>query len=89
MAVKTSDMPIPEQKIVILRYFAENDVLLPPGVAHTNLREYHEVTFSEKSTKRRLYEMVDDGLMETVDRGGHDLYRITDDGREWLKDHTE
>jgi len=44
------------------------------------------VTFSKKTTRRMLYELADDGLMERVDRGGHTLYRITDDGRAWLAD---
>ena len=82
MAAKTGAMPKPERKAVILDYFAENDVLLPTGLAHTNLREYRDITFSEKTTKRMLYELRDDGLMEAVDRGGYNLYRITPAGRE-------
>jgi len=80
-------MPKPERKGVILGYLAENDVLLPTGLVHTNLLEYRQITFSEKTTKRMLYEMRDDGLVEVVDRGGFDLYRITEDGREWLREH--
>lgn len=89
MSAKTRDMPKPERKDVILRYFAQNEVMLPSGLAYTNLREYRNITFSRRTTLRMLYELVDEGLMETVDRGGHDLYRITDDGRAWLGNHTE
>jgi len=88
MAGKTQSMPKPERKAVILDYFAENDVLLPTGLAHTNLLEYREITFSEKTTKRMLYELRDDGLMEVVDRGGYNLYRITPAGRAHI-DHTD
>ena len=77
-------MPKPERKAVILRYFAENEVMLTSGLAFQNLREYKHITFSRRTTVRMLYELVDEGRMETVDRGGHDLYRITDAGREWL-----
>jgi len=80
-------MPKPERKAVILAYFAENDVILPSGLTHTQLVEFRNVTFSEKTTKRMLYELVDEGKMERVDRGGWDLYRITDTGREAV-DHT-
>jgi len=81
-------MPKPERKAVILNYFAENDVILPSGLTHTQLVEFRNVTFSEKTTKRMLYELVDEGKMERVDRGGWDLYRITDTGRKSL-DHTD
>lgn len=70
MAAKNTSMPKPERKGVILGYLAENDVLLPTGLVHTNLLEYRQITFSEKTTKRMLYEMRDDGLVEVVDRGG-------------------
>jgi len=79
-------MPKPERKAAILDYFASNEVLLPSGMTHTQLSEYRDVTFSKKTTRRMLYELADDGLMERVDRGGHTLYRITDDGRAWLTD---
>lgn len=82
-------MPKPDRKAVILSYFNENDVMLPSGLAHTNITEFRRVTFSEKTTKRMLYEMRDEGLMEVVDRGGYDLYRITARGRQWLTSHTQ
>ena len=87
MAVDSSPMPKPERKAVILRYFGENDVMLPSGLTHTNLVEYRDITFSEKTTKRMLYELVDEGRMETVDRGGYDLYRISQEGRQYLADN--
>jgi len=88
MAAKNTTMPKPERKAVILGYLAENDVLLPTGLVYTNLLEYRNITFSEKTTKRMLYEMRDDGLVETVDRGGYNLYRITPDGVRWLEEHS-
>jgi len=33
-----------------------------------------------------LAELVDDGLMQQIDRGGHPLYTITDAGEAWLTD---
>jgi len=89
MAANTQIMPKPERKATILSYFAENNVMLPSGLTYTNLREYRQVTFSKKTTRRMLYEMRDEGLVETVDRGGYDLYRITAEGRAWLEDHTD
>ena len=88
MAQETEVMPKPERKAVILNYFAENDVILPSGLTHTQLVEFRNVTFSEKTTKRMLYELVEEGKMERVDRGGWDLYRITETGRQSL-DHTD
>jgi len=79
-------MPKPERKEVILRYFAKNEVMLTSGLAFQNLREYRQITFSRRTTVRILYELVDDDLMETVDRGGHNLYRITASGRKWLEE---
>ena len=87
MAANTQIMPKPERKATILSYFAENNVMLPSGLTYTNLREYRQVTFSKKTTRRMLYEMRDEGLVETVDRGGYDLYRITEAGRAWLGNH--
>jgi len=88
MAQKNDAMPKPERKAVILNYFAENDVILPSGLTHTQLVEFRNVTFSEKTTKRMLYELVEEGRMERVDRGGWDLYRITESGRKAV-DHTD
>jgi len=84
MAGETRVMPKPERKAVILDYFSSNEVLLPSGMTHTQLAEYRDVTFSKKTTRRMLYQLADDGLMDRVDRGGHTLYRITDAGRAWL-----
>jgi len=33
-----------------------------------------------------LSELVDDGLMRIVDRGGHPLYAITGAGEQWIND---
>jgi len=79
-------MPKPERKAVILRYFADNDVMLPTGLTHTLLVEYLDVTFSERTTRRMLTELADDGYLEIADRGGHPLYRITDAGRARVDD---
>ena len=86
MAAEPSTMPKPERKAVILRYFADNEVMLPTGLTHTLLVEYRDVTFSERTTRRMLTELADDGLLEVVDRGGHPLYRITDAGRARVDD---
>ena len=79
-------MPKPERKAVILAYFQDNEVMLPSGVTHRQLVEFRDITFSENTTKRMLAELVDDGLMQQIDRGGYPLYTITDDGRAWLTD---
>ena len=84
MQVENPNMPKPDRKALVLQYFADNEVMLPTGLAHKNLREYRNVTFSSKTTQRMLFELVDDGLMEKVDRGGHPLYRISDEGKELL-----
>jgi len=79
-------MPKPERKAVILAYFQDNEVMLPSGVTHRQLVEFRDITFSENTTKRMLAELVDDGLMQQIDRGGHPLYAITDAGEAWLAD---
>ena len=79
-------MPKPERKAVILDYFANNEVMLTSGMTHRQLIEYRSVTFSQRTTKRMLTELVADGLMKQVDRGANPLYTITDDGRAWLAD---
>mgnify|MGYP002760870612 FL=1 len=79
-------MPKPERKAVILSYYRDNEVMLPVGMTHRQLVEFRDITFSERTTMRMLQELVDDGLMQQIDRGGHPLYTITDDGRAWLAD---
>lgn len=66
-------MPKPERKAVILEYFASNEVMLTSGMTHRQLVEYRDVTFSERTTKRMLRELVADGHMRQVDRGGNPL----------------
>jgi len=79
-------MPKPERKAVILDYFANNEIMLTSGMTHRQLIEYRSVTFSQRTTKRMLTELVADGLMKQVDRGANPLYTITADGRAWLTD---
>ena len=79
-------MPKTDRKAVILSYYRDNEVMLPSGVTHRQLVEFRNITFSENTTKRMLSELVDDGLMRIVDRGGHPLYAITDAGEQWIND---
>jgi len=86
MAANESIMPKPQRKAVILSYFQSNEVMLPVGMTHRQLVEFRQITFSERTTMRMLQELVDDGLMEVVDRGGHPLYAITDAGEQWVNE---
>jgi len=79
-------MPKPDRKAVILAYYRDNEVMLPSGVTHRQLIEFRDITFSENTTKRMLAELVDDGLMQQIDRGGHPLYAITDAGEQWINE---
>lgn len=81
-ATKTSRVPKRERKETILAFLEHHDLLLPPAVIYTNLRE-QGATFSERTTNRLLAEMVQEGLVKRSSvREGY--YEITEAGREWL-----
>jgi DNA-binding PadR family transcriptional regulator len=54
---------------------------LTPSAIYINM----EPTFSERTTKRLLYELRDEGLVEVLDRPGS-YYRITEEGIAYLQE---
>lgn len=81
-------MPKPEREEMILRFFYERDVILPPKVLHINLREIEGATFSYRTVQRLLGELKERGYVENVDVG-RGFYRITNEGVEYLKNNFE
>lgn len=74
-------VPKEDRRIAILEFLEETGMSLSPSGIYINMGP----TFSERTTKRLLYELLDEGLVETLDRPGR-YYRITDAGREYLDD---
>lgn len=68
----------------ILKYLAEVELALPPKVLYYNMKEGREITFSERTLKRRLKLLMEGGLVERVE-GTDGYYRLSDDGRGHLR----
>lgn len=68
----------------ILRFLAEKDVVLPPTPLYVNLLR-DGATFSQRTVRRRLQHLADQGLVEKVDQA-RGYYGVTDRGRAYLDD---
>lgn len=68
-----------DRKRAVLRFLTETNAALLPGSIYLNMHD-RGATFSENTTKRHLYEMEDEGLVEKPFEG-KDHYRVTDLGR--------
>jgi Fe2+ or Zn2+ uptake regulation protein len=70
--------------VAILEYLAEVDLSLPPKVLYHNMESDREITFSERTLKRRLKLLMEGGLVDRVD-GTDGYYRISVDGRSYVE----
>jgi predicted transcriptional regulator len=77
-------MPKEERKRTILRFLYDRQVMLPPKPLHDNLEAYEGVTFSYRTTKRLCKELVEENLLQYVEKG-KGYYRITDHGQAYLE----
>lgn len=78
-------MPKEERIVTILNFLDDRNAMFPPKPLYDNLVEYENITFSYRTVKRLLKELVDDGRLEYLDLG-KGYYRISDKGREYLAD---
>lgn len=84
MAPNGDSMGKEERRLAVLQFLDETDVALLPASIFLNMEE-RGATFSENTVKRHLYEMRDEGLVEKP-WDGRDHYRITEDGRKYLRE---
>lgn len=73
-----------QRKRAVLRFMGEHKLALPPGTVYLNMRD-RNVTFSERTVKRHLKEMMKEGYVERP-YDGRPHYRITDKGLEYIRD---
>ena len=78
-------MPKEERRRTILRFLNDRQVMLPPKPLHDNLEAYEDITFSYRTTKRLCKELVEEGLLQYVEKG-KGYYRITERGRDYLSE---
>jgi Fe2+ or Zn2+ uptake regulation protein len=69
--------------VAILEYLADVSLALPPKVLYYNMKSDREITFSERTLKRRLKLLMEAGLVDRVD-GTDGYYRISPPGREYV-----
>lgn len=69
----------------ILEYLADVSLALPPKVLYYNMKFDREITFSERTLKRRLKLLMEAELVDRVD-GTDGYYRISDTGREYVEE---
>lgn len=81
-------MPKEERRRTILQFLHNRQVMLPPKPLHDNLEAYEGVTFSYRTTKRLCKEMVEEDLLQYVEKG-KGYYRITDLGVEYISDELD
>ncbi|WP_254821447.1 hypothetical protein [Haloglomus halophilum] len=69
--------------VAILEYLADVSLALPPKVLYYNMKSDREITFSERTLKRRLKLLMEAELVDRVD-GTDGYYRIAPAGREYV-----
>jgi Fe2+ or Zn2+ uptake regulation protein len=67
--------------VAILEYLADVSLALPPKVLYYNMKVDREITFSERTLKRRLKLLMEAELVDRVD-GTDGYYRISSAGRD-------
>ncbi|WP_276257736.1 hypothetical protein [Haloglomus litoreum] len=67
--------------VAILEYLAEVSLALPPKVLYYNMKADREITFSERTLKRRLKLLMEAELVDRVE-GTDGYYRISSAGRD-------
>lgn len=68
----------------ILEYLAEVELALPPKVLYYNMKYDREITFSERTLKRRLKLLMEADFVDRIE-GTDGYYRISPDGRSHVK----
>ncbi len=82
MAGQNDDMTKEDRRIAILRFLSDVDLAMKPRAVYYNMHD-RGATFSERTVKRLLHEMLDEGLVEKRFNG--DYYQISQTGREYLQ----
>lgn len=77
-------MPREDREDLILEYLAECDMALPLRPIYVNLKRDRDITFSQRTVKRRLESLVDRDLVEKLDIG-NGYYVVSDRGRAYLR----
>lgn len=85
MSCETAAMPKEDRELQILRFLSDYDLALPRQPIFVNMKRKRGITFSERTMKRLLDEMVERGEVERLDIG-HGYYQITDEGRARIDD---
>lgn len=71
--------------VAILEYLADVSLALPPKVLYYNMKSDREITFSERTLKRRLKLLMEAEFVDRVD-GTDGYYRISGGGREYVEE---
>lgn len=69
---------------VILTFLADVGIALPLRPLHWNLEREYNATWTQRTTKRRLEELSEEGLVRVIDEG-NGYYEITEAGKQSLK----
>jgi Fe2+ or Zn2+ uptake regulation protein len=69
----------------ILAYLADTGLALPPKVLYYNMKVDRNITFSERTLKRRLKLLMEAGLVDRVE-GTDGYYRLSPDGQGHVDD---
>lgn len=70
--------------VAILEYLADMSLALPPKVLYYNMKVDREITFSERTLKRRLKLLMEAELVDRVE-GTDGYYRISSAGRDRIE----
>jgi DNA-binding HxlR family transcriptional regulator len=70
--------------VAILEYLSDVNLALPPKVLYYNMKVDREITFSERTLKRRLKLLMEEELVDRVD-GTDGYYQIAPDGKEYVE----
>lgn len=73
------------RKIAVLRFLQDTELALPPKTIYINMVRAG-ATFSERTLKRHLPELEDDGLIRRLPDQAGPYYEITNSGEEYLAD---
>jgi Fe2+ or Zn2+ uptake regulation protein len=73
--------------VAILEYLADVSLALPPKVLYYNMKVDREITFSERTLKRRLKLLMEAELVDRVE-GTDGYYRISSAGRDRVGEDT-
>jgi repressor of nif and glnA expression len=72
-----------ERERVILEFLAEHGLILPLRPLYENLKREKDITFSQRTVKRRLEDLQERRLVNRIDMGTG-YWEITEEGRDYL-----